>query len=76
MLWKNIKESRKAGLAKRNKIRSLFVMIGIAVFMMAGCSDVLLEAPESEETAVDHEEYALKEEDFDNFGMAVNEILS
>lgn len=66
MLWKNIKESRKAGLAKRNKIRSLFVMIGIAVFMMAGCSDVLPEAPESEETAVDHEDYPLKEEDFDN----------
>ncbi|MEY8518198.1 DUF6070 family protein [Lachnospiraceae bacterium 29-84] len=66
MLLEKIKKFWKAGLAKTNKILSLFVSISIVSLMIAGCSNELPEVPENRETVVDHEVYPSNEDDFED----------
>ncbi len=66
MLWKKIKKFWKTGLAERNKILPLFVMISIVTLMMAGCSNELQEVSEIRETVLDNEVYPSSEDDFDD----------
>ena len=64
MLWEKISRFWKAGLAEMNKILSLFVVAGIVILVMAGCSGGSPEVSEFRETVEDNEVYPSSEDDF------------
>ena len=66
MLLEKTRKFWKAGLAEINKILSLFVLTGIASFMIAGCGDELPEVSEVREIVVDHEVSPTNEDDFED----------
>ena len=66
MLLEKTRKFWKAGLAEINKILSLFVLTGIASFMIAGCGDELPEVSEVGEIVVDHEVSLTNEDDFED----------
>ncbi len=63
MLWEKISRFWKAGLAETNKILSLFVVAGVVILIMTGCSDESPEVSEFKETVEDNEVYSSSEDD-------------
>lgn len=63
MLWEKISRFWKAGLAETNKILSLFVVAGVVILIMTGCSDESPEVSELRETVEDNEVYPSSEDD-------------